>query len=86
MTKLDQLKQRAEFFPRGKVIPNRVLKCPVRKMRHNVTFGADPWVIPCPTGYVCFSHYEPGNSCIHIDGDWGAATREFFGSPYHKGG
>lgn len=86
MTKLEQLKQRAEFFPRGKIIPARVLKCMTKRFRHNVRFGADTWVIPGPDGYVCFSHYEEGNSCVKITGKWWGGSHHLDGSPYHKNG
>lgn len=87
MTKLEQLKKRAEFFPRGKIVPNRILKCSLKRLRHNVRFGADTWAIQGPDGYVCFSHYEPGNACVKVHGtNWPDITVNLQGSPYHKGG
>lgn len=48
---LDQFKAAAQFFPAGRIIPQRILKGP-RKVKHWVRFGSDSWALPTPKGYL----------------------------------
>lgn len=50
---LNDFKAAAEFFPCGRIVPQRVLKGP-KKYKHKVTFGADCWMIPSRKGHVFF--------------------------------
>lgn len=48
---LDEFKARAEFFPMGKIIPQRIV-CGPRKYKHNIVFGSDTWAMYTQKGYV----------------------------------
>jgi len=59
------LKEGAEFFPAGKIIPQRILKVP-RKLKHRTIFGSDTWVLNTPGGYVCMTDIRVGGSAVKI--------------------
>lgn len=53
-TSIEQFKERAQFFPKGKIIPARILKIVKGNKRHAhcVTFGSDAWALPVNGAYV----------------------------------
>lgn len=63
---IDQFKAAAKFFPKGRIIPQRILKGP-RKSKHLFRFGGDAWAIPSPTGYVVAVDSEGGGSAVRIE-------------------
>lgn len=65
--KLDEIKNRAQFFKKGSIIPRRILACSKRRQQHLFRFGSDSWVIPTKTGYlvICNTDQE-GASAINI--------------------
>lgn len=52
MTTLSELKARNEFYKKGSIVPQRVLKTE-RKKKHYVLFGSDTWIVPTKSGYLC---------------------------------
>lgn len=58
---LDQFKAAAEFFPCGRIVPQRILKGP-RRIKHKVKFGADCWLFQNPLGVVIFAETSSPNS------------------------
>lgn len=60
---MEQFKAAAEFFPKGRIIPQRILKGP-RKVKHLWLFGGDAWAIPTPNGYVVAVDTEGDGSVI----------------------
>lgn len=48
---IDQFKQAAQFFPNGRIIPQRIFKAD-RKIKHKITFAGNSWALPTPNGYV----------------------------------
>jgi hypothetical protein len=80
---LDEFKAVAEFFPRGRIIPQRIFKGP-RKIKSRVTFGSDSWALPTETGYVviadCWSQTDAPVKIRNV------RNAKFYGSPYTPGG
>lgn len=62
---LDQFKAKCVFFPKGRIVPQYVIKGP-KKHKHNVTFGADCWLHYTPKGHFFFADTKSGgsNSCF----------------------
>lgn len=86
MSKYEELKARAQLFKAGSIVPRRALKCTKRKAQHLVTFWADTYVIPGPTGYVMFAEGLNDFFLSHRTGHWSLGQdHEFQGSPYHPG-
>jgi hypothetical protein len=77
---IEEIKVKGEFFPKGRIIPKRILSTRPRSKAHLVTFGADSWAFPTPLGYAIFTHIEPDS------GDCSVRLRcnnaEINGSPY----
>ena len=94
---LEEFKAAAEFFPQGRIIPQRILKGP-RYAKSQVTFTANTWVMPTPKGYVCACDVD----AMFVPADRLASVRStastpqsrrlskgkiaFKGSPYTQGG
>jgi hypothetical protein len=78
---IDDLKEVAEFFPRGKIIPRRIMKGP-RRYSSKIRFDSDCWVLNTPKGHVCASNNSQGYM-IHIKG---IKNAEIVGSPYTTSG
>ena len=76
------MKNAAEFFPSGKIIPRRILKAKHRDSS-GVRFGADTWAINTPKGYLCANDSRSTGYCLHIS--W-VKNQALYGSPYTPGG
>lgn len=75
---ISELKARNEFYKKGSIIPQRVLKTE-RKKKHHVTFGSDTWLVPTRSGYLCICDTGKHGSAINITGLKNAHLQ---GSPY----
>lgn len=62
---LSELKARSEFYKKGSIIPQRVLKTE-RKKKHHVTFGSDTWLVPTKSGYMCICDTGEHGSAIKL--------------------
>lgn len=90
---IDDFKRAAEFFPAGRIIPQRILKGP-RKLKQYFKFAVDCWAIPTPRGYVIAADSRKAGCAIRYCAPadhWtlnGKLKREInmFGSPYFKNG
>lgn len=83
---IDQFKSRAEFFPKGRIIPQRIFKAP-RKLKHLLVFGGDAWALPTPNGYVITIDSEGGGCAILVKQPKGSIRAKLpsytvQGSPY----
>lgn len=76
------MKNAAEFFPAGKIIPRRILKAK-RRDSSGVRFGADTWAINTPKGYLCANDSRSTGYCLRIS--W-VKNQALYGSPYTPGG
>ena len=79
---INHFKRSAEFFPAGKIIPQRILKGP-RRFKHNVTFGSNSWALRTSDGYVIASDTRESGLFIRIR--W-VKDANFLGSPYTSNG
>ncbi len=87
---MDEFKARAQFFPGGRIIPQRILKGP-RWIKRRITFGTDCWAIPTPKGYLVASDSSTGNgAAVTLNNGDGFLSRNgdawLTGSPYTPGG
>lgn len=60
---IEQFKEAAEFFPAGRIVPQRILKGP-RRYKHKVKFGSDSWALPTPRGYLVAQ--DAGRCALYI--------------------
>lgn len=74
----EKLKRRAEFFKKGTIIPQRILRGP-RKQKHGVTFGSDSYAVPTGVGYLVITLCGRMGSAVNIRNTRNAT---FSGSPY----
>lgn len=89
MTTLSELKARNEFYKKGSIIPQRVLKTE-RKKKHHVMFGSDTWIVPTKSGYLCICDTgEHGSavsiSCLknaHLQGSPYGGSTQWVGNTY----
>lgn len=65
MNTINDFKARAEFFPAGRIIPQRILKGP-RKIKCRVRFGGNSWALPTECGYVIACDAGESGSAISI--------------------
>jgi hypothetical protein len=99
---LARLKESAEFFPAGRIIPQRIMKGQ-RKFKRLVIFDADTWVLNSNGGYVCMADTRNGDCAMRILNDRAKSGNVSFttkskyrprksekmvlrGSPYHVNG
>ncbi|AVX37804.1 hypothetical protein [Yersinia massiliensis] len=81
-----ELKSRGEFFKKGSIIPQRILKGR-RKAKHFVVFGCDSWVIPAPMGYVVMVNSAYADCAIRLRGPRKNCKQLILrGSPYSPKG
>lgn len=78
---IEDIQRRGEFFKRGQIIPQRILKCNKRRHAHKKVFGSDSYAIPVNGSYLiaCF-HKDSSSSAIKLL--YGARNCNFSGSPY----
>ncbi len=83
---LEEIKLAGEFIPKGKIIPQRILKSP-RKISSLIVAGSNQWAIPTPNGYVVFveNHDAEFDSVIRVKRLVPNLTN-LNGSPYSSGG
>ena len=64
---IEDMQRRGEFFRRGQIIPQRILKCSKRRHAHRKVFGSDSYVIAVNGSYLvaCF-HSDDNSSAIKI--------------------
>lgn len=79
MTTLSELKARNEFYKKGSIIPQRVLKAE-RKKKHHVKFGSDTWVVPTKSGYLCICDTGEYGSAVKLS--YKLKNANMVGSPY----
>ena len=79
MTTLSELKSRNEFYKKGSIVPQRVLKTE-RKKKHYVLFGSDTWIVPTKSGYLCICDTGEDGSALKFSHKLKNAT--MVGSPY----
>lgn len=86
-TEYEAIRSRAQLFKAGSIIPRRVLKCHRRSAQHLLKFYNDTYVIPGPTGYVCFMECDPA-FVMRLDKPPTKLGESFTftGSPYQPGG
>lgn len=80
---LEKLKRRTEFFKKGAIIPQRILRGP-RKQKHGMVFGSDSYAVPTGAGYLIIVLCGEKGSTI-VMSQWVRNAR-FRGSPHTKGG
>lgn len=82
---IEQFKAAAEFFPKGRIIPQRILKGP-RRIKHLWTFGSDSWALPTDAGYVVVAESSRGGCLIRVmDSLMRVGDCAMQGSPYTSG-
>ncbi len=79
MTTLSELKARNEFYKKGSIIPQRVLKSE-RKKKHHITFGSDTWLVPTKSGYLCICDTGEHGSAVKFS--YKLRNAQMVGSPY----
>lgn len=81
---LDEFKADCLFFPKGRIVPQYVMKGP-RRCKHNVKFGADCWLLFTPKGHLFFVDLAaggPDSYFIHVKN---VKNVHFTMSPYSLG-
>lgn len=63
---IDDVKAACEFFPKGRIIPQRILHVQKRKYRCRKFFGSDSWAMPTPSGYIVLVDCNKSGSAIHL--------------------
>lgn len=76
---LEDLKVRVEFYSKGAIVPQRVLKSERRK-KHLVTFGSDSWLVPTRSGYLVLVDCGGTGSALTLRGN--LSNAHLCGSPY----
>lgn len=87
-TSMQEFKDSAEFFPKGRIPPQRIFKGP-RRWKYLIKFGGDAWAISTKNGYVVAVDSEGGGCAMRIDAPKrGRKTGKISiqGSPYTPGG
>ena len=77
---------KAEFFKKGSIIPQRILRGP-RNIKHMIRFGSDSYVLPSKRGYViaCMTKESTGGCCVLLAGNlYRHRNIMLTGSVYHK--
>lgn len=96
---LDEFKKRAEFFPAGKIIPQRILKG-IRQIKHLCIFTYDSYAVRTKNGYIVLCGNDEISKSNKIKTSAGATIRypvggryigknriiRLCGSPYTPGG
>lgn len=80
---LRELKSRVEFYPAGRIVPQRVLKGP-RKQKHRVVFGSNSWLVPTVGGYVVLVDCGADGAALRFHSNLRNAYLQ--GSSYSVGG
>lgn len=52
---IEEVKAACEFFPKGRIIPQRILHVDKRKYSSRKKFGSNTWAMPTPKGYLLLS-------------------------------
>lgn len=79
---IDDFKSAAEFFPAGRIIPQRILKGP-RKYKSRVKFECDCWAITTHRGYFIAADARSTGFIFSINH---VKNAKFRGSPYFTNG
>ena len=79
---LRELKSRVEFYPAGRIVPQRVLKGP-RKQKHRVVFDSNSWLVPTVGGYVVLVDCGANGAALRVRSSLCNVCLE--GSPYSNG-
>ena len=94
---LEEFKKRAEFFPAGKIIPQRILKGP-RRIKHLCNFSYDSYAVRTNAGYIVLcindgpSKISKTSSAANLNYPIGGRCfgknriLRLYGSPYTPGG
>ena len=80
---ISDFKAAAEFFPAGRIIPQRIIKSQ-RKHKSVIVFGSNSWALPTEKGYIVASDTNNRGCCIRILS--GIRNAKLIGSPYTKKG
>lgn len=78
---IEDFQRRAEFFPAGRIVPQRILKGR-RKCKSRVKFGGSCYALPTPLGYFLLTY--PGAEHALVVRNYRGP--EIVGSPYVRNG
>lgn len=84
---IEEIKERGEFIPKGRIYPARIMKSSKRKYQCKFVSGANQWAIPTPTGYMVFVENNDGEfqSVVFIKNNSINGDIDVNGSIYHNG-
>ena len=96
---LEEFKKQAEFFPAGKIIPQRILKGP-RRIKHLCNFSYDSYAVRTNGGYIVLCVNDGPSKASKLNRSTAAGLNYpiggrlfgknrvvvFYGSPYTPGG
>ncbi|NHC63200.1 hypothetical protein [Paenalcaligenes suwonensis] len=88
-TSLEDFKAKAEFYPKGRIIPQRILKTTSKpkgtahKLRHRIKFGSNFYLIRFHNRNLLFSFDD---CVIAIEIGVGVKDAYIYGNPYGEGG
>jgi hypothetical protein len=83
---IEEIKERGEFIPKGRIYPVRMIKAANRKIQSKVVSGSNQWAIPTPSGYILFVENDDGqfSSVLHtktnFKSNWGIKLSVYSGS------
>ena len=97
---IEEIKSNAEFIPKGRIYPARIVKCSKRKFQHCMSARSNQYAIPTKSGYLIFvdnndGHFENVATIRRADNRLGISygTKSklnegagYIGSPYNLGG
>lgn len=87
ITSLQQLKDRAQFFKAGSIIPARIFRCAPRKFQHKLKFAGDSWALPTRHGYLLVIEVKDlEDPAIRVEGSKFPISLNVRGCPYHPKG
>lgn len=84
-TSVQEFKDRAQFFPKGRIVPQRILKAP-RRVKDKVVFGSNTWALPYSHGYILVCEYIEGGFFVRVGNvNWSRSAKiRIVGAPYSQ--
>ena len=62
---IEEIKQRGEFIPKGRIYPARIIRAQKRSNQYHVRSGSNQWAFPTPSGYILFVEHNDGHfDCV----------------------
>lgn len=80
---IEEVKAACEFFPKGRIVPQRILHVDKRKYSSRKKFGSDAWAMPTPKGYLVLCNTGKYGAAIRVRNMKKVLLR---GSIYTRGG